>query len=165
MTRWRTRHRGSASDRGAAAVEFAIVFVILIFIIFSIIDFGRLLFAVQSMKAASREGARTAVVASGTGATVLAAAQNSGSTAAALAGGSLVVSYATSAAPTTFTTVSNSSPTLHSGFCPGSVADESVSIKSFTTFRWFTPTMPFLGIFLGPANVPSVEATTTMRCE
>lgn len=164
MTRWRTRHRGDASDRGAAAVEFAIVFVILIFIIFSIIDFGRLLFAVQSMKAASREGARAAVVSSGTGATVLPAAQNSGNTAAALAGGSLVVSYATSAAPTTFTTVTNSTPS-HTGFCPGTVADESVTIKAYTTFRWFTPTMPFLGTFLGPANIPSVEATTTMRCE
>ncbi len=61
MARWRTRLRGSRAERGAAAVEFAIVLTVLLLIILGIIDFGRLLFVSQAVKSASREGARVGV--------------------------------------------------------------------------------------------------------
>jgi len=52
----------SARDRGAAAVEFAIVLPILLLIVFGIIDFGRLLNAQITLTQAAREGARLAAV-------------------------------------------------------------------------------------------------------
>jgi len=52
----------SARDRGAAAVEFAIVFPLLLLIVFGIIDFGRLLNAQITLTQAARDGARLAAV-------------------------------------------------------------------------------------------------------
>ena len=151
MTRWRARHRGSPADRGAAAVEFAIVLVVLLLIIFAIIDFGRLLFAWQSMKAASREGARTAVVASGNGQTVTTAVNNAGATAAALAGGTLTRQYAINNAA--LAAIPNDTTDL----C--TTAGSAITIRVATGFKWFTP----VGIFA--SNVNQVDASTTMRCE
>lgn len=47
-----------APDRGAAAVEFALVLPLLLILIFGIIDFGRLLNAQIAVTEAAREGAR-----------------------------------------------------------------------------------------------------------
>ena len=47
-----------ADDRGAAAVEFALVLPLLLILIFGIIDFGRLLNAKITLTEAAREGAR-----------------------------------------------------------------------------------------------------------
>ena len=49
-------------DRGAAAVEFALVFPLLLLIVFGIIDFGRALNAQITLTQAAREGARLAAV-------------------------------------------------------------------------------------------------------
>ena len=49
------RHRG---DRGAAAVETALLLPVLLLIIFGIIDFGRMLNAQITLTEAAREGAR-----------------------------------------------------------------------------------------------------------
>src|SRR5215831_13065346 len=58
-----------ASDRGAAAVEFALVLPILVILIFGIIDFGRMLNAKITLTEAAREGARaTALVGADAGA-------------------------------------------------------------------------------------------------
>jgi len=51
-----------ARDRGAAAVEFALVFPLLLLIIFGIIDSGRALSAQVTLTEAAREGARLAAV-------------------------------------------------------------------------------------------------------
>jgi Flp pilus assembly protein TadG len=59
MTVQRSRH----GERGAAAVEFALVLPILVMLIFGIIDFGRMLAAKITLTEAAREGARaTALV-------------------------------------------------------------------------------------------------------
>jgi Flp pilus assembly protein TadG len=50
----RRRH----SDRGAAAVEFALVMPLLLLVIFGLIDFGRMLNAQITLTEAAREGAR-----------------------------------------------------------------------------------------------------------
>jgi Flp pilus assembly protein TadG len=55
------RHRSggrSARDRGAAAVEFALVLPLLLLLVFGIIDFGRALSAQITLTQAAREGAR-----------------------------------------------------------------------------------------------------------
>ena len=51
-------------DRGAAAVEFALVLPVLLILIFGIIDFGRMLNAKITLTEAAREGARAAAVGS-----------------------------------------------------------------------------------------------------
>ena len=53
----RRRHRG-AGDRGAAAVEFALLLPLLLLIVFGLIDFGRALNAQITLTQAAREGAR-----------------------------------------------------------------------------------------------------------
>lgn len=131
---------------------------VLLLIIFAIIDFGRLLFAVQSMKSASREGARAAVVASGDGQAVFDAASSSGGAGAALAGGRLAVSYATQAAPTTLISLADGTTVTHVNMC-GAAPGSAVSVTASTPFTWFTPASFFA------RSVNNVTSTTTMRCE
>ncbi|HQR98921.1 MULTISPECIES: TadE family protein [unclassified Polaromonas] len=60
-------------QRGAAAVEFALVVILVIFLLFGLIEFGRALFKWNSAVDATRRGARTAaIVAVGDSAAVLA---------------------------------------------------------------------------------------------
>lgn len=54
------------SDRGAAAVEFALVIPVVLLVVFGIIDFGRLLNAQLQVSEAAREGARAASTVMGT---------------------------------------------------------------------------------------------------
>jgi Flp pilus assembly protein TadG len=49
-------------DRGAAAVEFALLLPVLLFLVFGIIDFGRALNAQITLTQAAREGARMAAL-------------------------------------------------------------------------------------------------------
>lgn len=56
--------RRRSSQKGAAAVEFAIVLLPLILITFGIIEFGTYLYNQQVITNASREGARAGIVAS-----------------------------------------------------------------------------------------------------
>ena len=53
---------GHASDRGAVAVEFALLLPILLLLAFGIIDFGRALNAQITLTQAAREGARLAAL-------------------------------------------------------------------------------------------------------
>jgi Flp pilus assembly protein TadG len=52
------RRGGANSDRGAAAVEFALLLPLLVLIVFGIIDFGRAINAQITITQAAREGAR-----------------------------------------------------------------------------------------------------------
>lgn len=49
-------------DLGAAAVEFAIIFPLLLLVVAGIVDFGRAFFTQIQLTNAAREGARAAVV-------------------------------------------------------------------------------------------------------
>lgn len=169
MTRWRARHRGPRSERGAAAVEFAIVLVVLLVILLGIIDFGRLLFVSQAVKSASREGARVAAVrtvwggttsptastAAGTPTGVVLTVRDAGDAARALAGDSdLTVSYSGNPA---IAGVAQNAP-----LCTG-VANSNVTINVSTTFTWLTPVGALAGGGFGGAK--DVASSTTMRCE
>jgi Flp pilus assembly protein TadG len=68
---------GRDRDRGAVAVEFALVLPILLLVVFGIIDFGRMLNAQITLTQAAREGARWAALSqSGVPARVTQAAPN-----------------------------------------------------------------------------------------
>jgi len=54
----RRRPRSASRDRGAVAVEFAILLPVLLLLVFGIIDFGRALNAQIALTQAAREGAR-----------------------------------------------------------------------------------------------------------
>ncbi|GJG93707.1 TadE/TadG family type IV pilus assembly protein [Cupriavidus pauculus] len=64
--------RGARSQRGASAVEFALVAPVFFLLLFSIVDFGAMMWANLTMQHAVREGARYAV----TGQTGLDASQS-----------------------------------------------------------------------------------------
>jgi len=51
-------HGGSSADRGAVAVEFALLLPLLLMIVLGIVDFGRMLNAQVTLTQAAREGAR-----------------------------------------------------------------------------------------------------------
>jgi Flp pilus assembly protein TadG len=55
-----------SADRGAVAVEFALILPILIVLVFGIIDFGRAFNAQVTLSQAAREGARVAALCAGT---------------------------------------------------------------------------------------------------
>lgn len=54
----RRRRKSGARDRGAAAVEFALLLPVLLVVLFGLIDFGRALNAQITLTQAAREGAR-----------------------------------------------------------------------------------------------------------
>jgi hypothetical protein len=59
MSRSRTRSRlAPRNERGAVAVEFALVVPVLLLLVLGMIDFGRLWFTQVSLSQAAREGAR-----------------------------------------------------------------------------------------------------------
>jgi Flp pilus assembly protein TadG len=57
------RRRGWGDDRGAAAVEFALVLPILVIILFGVIEFGGVYNAQLMLTGAAREGAREMAIA------------------------------------------------------------------------------------------------------
>src|SRR3954449_1910837 len=56
------RRRGGNADRGATAVEFALLLPLLLLIVFGVVDFGRALNAKITLTQAAREGAGLAAV-------------------------------------------------------------------------------------------------------
>ena len=56
------KQQGNSDQKGAAALEFAIVLPILVLLLFGIIEWGLLLFNQQVLTNASREGARAGIV-------------------------------------------------------------------------------------------------------
>jgi Flp pilus assembly protein TadG len=194
MTRGRTHHRGLHDNRGAAAVEFALVVVVLLLILLGIIDFGRLLYVSQAVKSASREGARVAVVNSMNSA-VNGTSADAAAAAAALAGGTATISGATCGTATctdaqwlTNTRWTSPPALVDTGPAPFTVAEasgilcddtayapaevQSVRVRVSVDFHWLTPigSLPLLG---DPApvsspeltNTKTVDAYTIMRCE
>lgn len=67
-----SRHR-QTNDRGAAAVEFALVLPILLLLVFGIVEFGRIYSIQTSITAAARQGARVMALQNDSGAATTAA--------------------------------------------------------------------------------------------
>lgn len=132
--------RKARQDRGAAAVEFALLLPLLLLLVFGIIDFGRALNAQITLTQAAREGARLESL-----------------------GESNVVSStqgaATGLSPVTVTVVSS---------CPvGSSLTSNADVKATYQFSFVTPVSAIAGIFGGGGfgSTLTLSAEGVMPCE
>ncbi|AXG12322.1 TadE/TadG family type IV pilus assembly protein [Intrasporangium calvum] len=95
----------SVRDRGAAAVEMAIIFPLLFLVLAGIVDFGRAFFYQIQLTNAAREGARAAIVTDGSVADITARAASSApavpdlAVAVELCGGGVTVTTVTVSMP------------------------------------------------------------------
>ena len=117
------RQRVVRDTRGAAVVEFAIIFPVLAMLLFGVIDFGRAFFLRTNLIAAVREGARS-------GATLIDACAGSGTTAIQARVQQYVTSFGGGSVTANVTTP---------GSCAGgAVTNVVVTISNYT----FTPVTP-----------------------
>jgi Flp pilus assembly protein TadG len=126
-------------ERGAAAVEFALLLPILLIIVFGLIDFGRALNAQITLTQAAREGARLAAL-----------------------GQSNVVSRTQAAA----TGLSNVSVTVTA--CPANpTATSDAVVQTSYSFSFLTPVGAIAGMFGGVkfGSPITMTATEDMPCE
>jgi Flp pilus assembly protein TadG len=124
------------SDRGAAAVEFALLVPIFLVMVFGIMDFGLVLYSKTVVNNAAREGARTASL----GGTL-----DQSVTAAISAAGDL-----TGASPTVSTTCTlANSATLCPKWVSGTNGEPPPPLSTVTvtvnyTYAWMTPLVEFI---------------------
>jgi Flp pilus assembly protein TadG len=135
------RRRG---ERGAVAVEFALIFPLLMVLVFGVIDFGRAFNAQETLTQAAREGSR------------LAAVCNS-STPSPTCGD---VSSRTLAAATNLTGVSVAVPST----CPAGVAP--AGLDAVVTVRWtMTFSTPLVGLIPGFPSSKDLTGIGHMPCQ
>jgi len=128
-------------ERGAAAVEFALLLPVLLLLVFGIIDFGRALNAQITLTQAAREGARLAALGTPVP-TVISSTQ----TAATGLGTAVTVTVTA---------------------CPaGATQTTSAVVNASYTFRFVTPIRAIAGLFGGTFS-PTIPLTATgdMPCE
>jgi Flp pilus assembly protein TadG len=123
-------------ERGAAAVEMAIVLPLLVLLLGGVIDFGWLFFNEIMLANAAREGARGAIV-------ELSDAD--------------VKTRAAEAAKPLPGPVTTSDVTVVTNCLSSTSTDAKVTVRPATTFSWF-----FLGAFGIPT--PTVQGSATMGC-
>jgi Flp pilus assembly protein TadG len=111
------RHARSCDDRGAVAVEFALVLIPLLLVVYGIIDFGRAYNAQETLTQAARVGARLA----------------------ALGKDQATVQTAVANAASSSITVSPSDVSV-SGNCSGTDQSETVTVPY--KFAYLTPLFP-----------------------
>jgi Flp pilus assembly protein TadG len=132
-------HRRAWRERGAAAVEFALLLPLLMLIICGIIDFGRALNAQITLTQAARQGARLAAL------------------------GSANVSSQTQSAATGLSNVTVTVTTCPSGATAGTDATVKVSYP----FTFITPVSAVAKLFSGSGfgSGLTLTATGVMACE
>jgi Flp pilus assembly protein TadG len=122
-------------ERGAAAVEMALLLPVLLLLVFGIVDFGRMLDTQIRLSQASREGAR---------------AESLGENA-----GPRVISATTGLSGVTHSAVS----------CPAVFADDDATVTVKHTFSFITPISGIAGIFGGSfAGTKTLTSTAVMPC-
>jgi Flp pilus assembly protein TadG len=128
-----------ARDRGAAAVEFALVLPLLLLIVFGIIDFGRALNAQITLTQAAREGARLAAL------------------------GQPGVVNRTQAAATGLSPVQVTVTSCPASAGPG----DDAAVTASYTFSFITPVGAIAGLFGGSGfgSPVTLSATGVMPCE
>ena len=144
IVRWAKRSR----DRGAAAVEMALVLPVLLLVLGGIVDLGRAMYGQIIVSNAAREGARMASLPSYTDSQVQLRAQSATGGLIPLAGSGVAVN-------------------VPSPRCVADPLDPSVQITTVTVtaqnFKWMMlDVVPRL--FGGTVPTPSISAKANMRC-
>jgi Flp pilus assembly protein TadG len=132
------RGRANHGDRGAAAVEFALLLPMLLLVVFGLIDFGRALNVQITLTQAAREGARLAAL-----------------------GQSNVVSRTQAAA----TGLSPVAVTVTA--CPGGGQAADATVQASYQFSFVTPFGAIARLLggSGPGSTITLTATGVMACE
>ncbi len=125
-------------DRGAAAVEFALVLPLLLLLIFGIVDFGRAWNMQLALTQAAREGVRSVALADGTN-----AAQRTRDAAFPVTG----ITVAVAACPATVTPASDA------------------QVTASRTYNYITPVSGILNVMGYPSlAAPTITGRGRMRC-
>ena len=136
-------------ERGAAAVEMAIVLPLLLLVMGGMVDFGRALFTQNVATNAAREGARMRALGYTTAQADVRISQ------------SMVGSPTSSPTPhsVVYTLVQGGSPgtTLTNGNCPATpaITDRQRVVVTITNFNWIFPL---------PVTAPTLTAQAEIRC-
>jgi Flp pilus assembly protein TadG len=141
----RRRHR---EERGAAALEFALVVPILLVVVFGIVNLGFVLAQQISLNNGARQAARFAVVDGRTCTQIQAEARDSAST----------IGMQPSEVPTPVITPACSGTTKP---CTGTTAGANVTVTMTRSAGWVVPFPPLFTT----GNSPTLTGTAVMRCE
>ncbi len=147
--------RRARRDRGAVAVEFALLFPLLLLLIFGIIDFGRAINAQITLTQAARTGARLASV----------GAANVSTATQSAAVGLSPVSVTVSDCPAGTTSGSGCTTVTT---CPANAGTSaSAVVQASYSFSFVTPLKAIAGLFGGSSIGSSMTLTATgvMPCE
>jgi len=139
------------SERGAAAVEFALVLPILLIIVFGVIDFGFLFGQKLALNNAARQAARYAAVENRTCADVKTEAVNASAPTIVLPSSNVAIKRTSLANPCS--TPATDQP------CKGSVDQDNVTVTLTFDAPVLVPIIPGLG------NHKVLNATGVFRCE
>ena len=132
MTLTRRAVRRARGDRGAAAVEFALIAPILFLLVFGIIDFGLLINSQSTASNAAREGARVASL--------------GGNTAAVTSSVTPAMSTLINAGSTTTTVTCLNGATACSIDDATSDTGATVTVKVTYTYKFLTPVAKLVGL-------------------
>jgi Flp pilus assembly protein TadG len=148
-------------SRGQGLVEFALIFPVLILILFGVFDFGRAIFAYNTLANASRAGVRVAIVnqnvpnlgcASGSGLTppdtTKVSAQDCAQQAAVSLGGAT--------AKVTYKDITDTNPCTIGGTADGGPAQVGCLAIVKTTYA-FSPITPIISSLVGTINLASTS--------
>jgi Flp pilus assembly protein TadG len=138
------RRRG---ERGAAAVEFALVVPLLLVVLFGIVNFGFVFAQQLSLSNGARQAARFAVVDGPTCADIEAEGRNSAAT----------IGMTATQVPTPTVSRCSSSTTKP---CAGSTVGTNITVTMTRTSPWVVSFPPFNII-----PTPTLKGTGIMRCE
>lgn len=151
--RWRTRTNGR-TERGASAVEFALVLPILLVVVLGIINFG-FVFAQQiSLNNGARQAARFAVV-DGRDCGQIQDEGKSGAATIGMTGTAVPTPVIERGTGSTFSGAPCPRP------CAGSQPGQNVRVTMTRSAAWVVPFPPLFTA----GNAPTLRGTGVMRCE
>ena len=150
---WLARTRGQRNEVGAAAVEFALVFPLLLFLIFLLLDLSRLLLLSSTLHGAAAEGVRVAAKS---------VSRNISS----------VSTTTTSTMPDAVTRLADSSCSDSESCLAVSMSNTCatnglVTVSAKQTFRFLAPDAVIFSFFIrgsGNAGFADISATATAVC-
>jgi Flp pilus assembly protein TadG len=151
--------RNRRRERGAAAVEFALLLPVLLLIVGGIVDFGRFFYTQNITVNASREGAR--MLALGYPVDGATAADASASKRVQQA----MIGFGATAYTTVYTSSTGATITGNTLGCPASpLATDHVSVKVSVNSFGFLVLGPISSLFGGAIPVPQPSGTSDVRC-